>query len=104
MNTQATMRELVMWNRLQALADEQAQALMRTAFAPIVRESGDLSAGVIGFAASARPGKPQQARTVRGHRPAERLRPDIVNVADHSVRRERLVRNDATRECDKQDQ
>lgn len=34
------------WTRLQAIADEQAGALMRTAFSPIVRESGDLSAGV----------------------------------------------------------
>jgi N-methylhydantoinase A/oxoprolinase/acetone carboxylase beta subunit/N-methylhydantoinase B/oxoprolinase/acetone carboxylase alpha subunit len=36
----------VMWNRLQAVVDEQAGVLMRTAFSPIVRESGDLSAGV----------------------------------------------------------
>ncbi len=37
--------QLVMWNRLQAVVDEQARTLMRTAFSPIVRESGDLSAG-----------------------------------------------------------
>ena len=36
----------VMWNRLLAVVDEQAQALMHTAFSPIVRESGDISAGV----------------------------------------------------------
>ena len=36
----------VMWNRLQAVVDEQASVLMRTAFSPIVRESGDLSVGV----------------------------------------------------------
>jgi N-methylhydantoinase B len=36
----------VMWNRLIAVVEEQAQALMRTAFSPIVRECGDLSAGV----------------------------------------------------------
>ena len=35
-----------MWNRLQAVADEQASTLMRTAFSPVVRESGDLSVGV----------------------------------------------------------
>ncbi|SLN42221.1 Hydantoinase B/oxoprolinase [Roseovarius albus] len=35
-----------MWNRLQSVVDEQAQALMHTAFIPIVRESGDISAGV----------------------------------------------------------
>ena len=36
----------VMWNRLLSVVDEQAQALMHTAFSPIVRESGDISAGV----------------------------------------------------------
>src|SRR5262245_30019967 len=36
----------VMWTRLIALVEEQAQALLRTAFSPIVRESGDLSAGI----------------------------------------------------------
>jgi N-methylhydantoinase B len=36
----------VMWQRLIAVVEEQAQALLRTAFSPIVRECGDLSAGV----------------------------------------------------------
>jgi N-methylhydantoinase B len=36
----------VMWNRLLAIAEEQAQVLMRTAFSSIVRECADLSAGV----------------------------------------------------------
>ena len=36
----------VMWNRLIAVVEEQAQALLRTAFSPIVREAGDLSAGI----------------------------------------------------------
>ncbi|MGF1528443.1 MAG: hydantoinase B/oxoprolinase family protein [Candidatus Competibacterales bacterium] len=36
----------VMWNRLIAVVEEQAQTLLRTAFSPIVRECGDLSAGV----------------------------------------------------------
>ena len=36
----------VMWARLIAVVEEQAQALLRTAFSPIVRECGDLSAGV----------------------------------------------------------
>jgi N-methylhydantoinase B len=42
----------VMWNRLIAVVDEQAQALMHTAFSPIVRESGDISAGVFDSALS----------------------------------------------------
>ncbi|MEQ1649911.1 MAG: hydantoinase B/oxoprolinase family protein [Hyphomicrobiaceae bacterium] len=36
----------IMWNRLIAIVEEQAQTLLRTAFSPIVREAGDLSAGV----------------------------------------------------------
>ena len=36
----------VMWNRLLSIVEEQAQTLIRAAFSPIVRESGDLSAGV----------------------------------------------------------
>src|SRR5260370_25287795 len=36
----------IMWNGLIAVVEEQAQTLMRTAFSPIVRECGDLSAGV----------------------------------------------------------
>jgi N-methylhydantoinase B len=36
----------VMWNRLSAVVEEQAQALIRTAFSPIVRECGDISAGI----------------------------------------------------------
>ena len=36
----------VMWNRLIAVVNEQARALMRTSFTSIVREAGDLSAGV----------------------------------------------------------
>ena len=34
------------WDRLQSIVDEQAGVLMRTAFSPIVRESGDLSVGI----------------------------------------------------------
>jgi N-methylhydantoinase B len=36
----------LIWNRLLALVEEQAQTLMRTAFSTVVREAGDLSAGV----------------------------------------------------------
>ena len=39
-------RMQVMWNRLLSVVEEQAQVLLRTAFSPIVRECGDLSAGV----------------------------------------------------------
>ncbi|MGB0506011.1 MAG: hydantoinase B/oxoprolinase family protein [Pikeienuella sp.] len=36
----------VMWNRLLAVVEEQAQTLIRAAFSPIVRECGDISAGI----------------------------------------------------------
>ena len=36
----------VMWDRLMAVVEEQSQVLMRTAFSPIVRECGDISAGI----------------------------------------------------------
>ena len=34
------------WNRLIALVNEQAASLQRTAFSNVVREAGDLSAGI----------------------------------------------------------
>ncbi|MBT9386590.1 hydantoinase B/oxoprolinase family protein [Pseudooceanicola sp. CBS1P-1] len=36
----------VMWDRLIAIAEEQGQVLIRTAFSPVVRECGDISAGI----------------------------------------------------------
>ena len=39
-------RHQVMWDRLVALVEEQARTLMRVAFSTVVREAGDLSAGV----------------------------------------------------------
>jgi len=36
----------VMWNRLLAVVEEQGQILIRAAFSPIVRECGDISAGI----------------------------------------------------------
>jgi N-methylhydantoinase B len=42
----ADLRKQVMWQRLIAVVEEQATTLLRTAFSPIVRECGDLSAGV----------------------------------------------------------
>ena len=42
----STVANQVMWNRLISIVEEQAQALVRTAFSTSVREAGDLSAGV----------------------------------------------------------
>ena len=45
-NALAAIATQVMWNRLIAVVEEQAQSLLRTAFGTITREAGDLSAGV----------------------------------------------------------
>ena len=42
----STVAYQVMWNRLISVVEEQAQALVRTAFSTSVREAGDLSAGI----------------------------------------------------------
>jgi len=44
--TRSLIEMQIMWDRLIAVVEEQAQALQRTAFSTIVRESGDLAAGV----------------------------------------------------------
>ena len=36
----------LMWNRLLSVVEEQGQTLVRTAFSPIVKECGDISAGI----------------------------------------------------------
>jgi N-methylhydantoinase B len=46
MSTQSNVAYQVMWNRMISVVEEQAQALVRTAFSTSVREAGDLSAGV----------------------------------------------------------
>ena len=42
----AQIHQQIMWNRLIAVVEEQAQTMLRTAFCTSVREAGDLSAGV----------------------------------------------------------
>src|ERR1700728_3915166 len=42
----AQVHNQIMWNRLIAVVEEQAQTMIRTAFSTSVREAGDLSAGV----------------------------------------------------------
>ena len=59
----------VMWNRLIAVVEEQAQTLIRTAFCTAVREAGDLSAGVFDPGAACRAGGHRHAgpRQLDGH-------------------------------------
>ncbi len=56
----------IMWNRLISVVEEQAQALIRTAFSTSVREAGDLSAGVYDEQAACLP------RQSPAHRPRQR--------------------------------
>ncbi|MDE2008132.1 MAG: hydantoinase B/oxoprolinase family protein, partial [Rhodospirillales bacterium] len=42
----ALIQRQIMWNRLIAVVEEQAQIMIRTAFSTTVREAGDLSAGI----------------------------------------------------------
>ena len=79
----------VMWNRLIAVVNEQATALMRTSFTTIVRESGDLSAGVfdtrgnmIAQAVTGTPGHINAMATCIHHflaeYPADTLQPGVL--------------------------
>ena len=79
----------VMWTRLQAVVEEQAQVLIRTAFSPIVRECGDISAGIFDTAgrmlAQAVTGTPGHINTMAAsvglmldHFPLSTMRPGDV--------------------------
>ena len=41
----------IIWDRMIAIVEEQAQTLIRTAFSNTVREAGDLSAGLFDLSA-----------------------------------------------------
>jgi N-methylhydantoinase B len=83
----------VLWNRLISVVDEQAAALMRTSFTSIVREAGDLSAGVfdrrgrmIAQAVTGTPGHINPMATCMHHflakYPADSLRPGDVLITN----------------------
>ncbi len=76
----------VMWSRLIAVVEEQAQTMIRTAFSTTVREAGDLSAGIFDLqgrmlaqAVTGTPGHVNSMMESVGHFlrkfPAETLRP-----------------------------
>ncbi len=82
----ARIRTQVMWNRLIAVVEEQAQTLIRTAFSASVREAGDLSAGVFDLSArmlaqavTGTPGHVNSMAVAVGHfltrYPVERMQP-----------------------------
>jgi N-methylhydantoinase B len=92
MNRSKAMHKLttqLVWNRLLAIVEEQAQTLMRTAFSTVVREAGDLSAGVFDpggrMLAQAVTGTPGHVNAMAasvgkflGRFPLERLKPGDV--------------------------
>jgi N-methylhydantoinase B len=84
----------VLWNRLISVVEEQARALMRTSFTSVVREAGDLSAGLfdrrgrmVAQAVTGTPGHVNAMATSMYHFlrevPAETLEPGDVLVTNH---------------------
>jgi N-methylhydantoinase B len=84
----------VLWNRLASVVEEQARALMRTSFTSVVRESGDLSAGVfdrrgrmVAQAVTGTPGHINTMATSVHHFlreiPAETLEPGDALITNH---------------------
>ena len=84
----------VLWNRLVSVVEEQARALMRTSFTSVVREAGDLSAGLfdrrgrmVAQAVTGTPGHVNAMATSMhyflGEVPAETLEPADVLITNH---------------------
>jgi len=82
----AAIQRQIMWNRLIAVVEEQAQTMIRTAFSTTVREAGDLSAGIFDIhgrmmaqAVTGTPGHVNSMMESVGHFlrrfPAETMRP-----------------------------
>jgi N-methylhydantoinase B len=82
----AQIQRQIMWNRLIAVVEEQAQTMIRTAFSTTVREAGDLSAGIFDLrgrmmaqAVTGTPGHVNSMAESVGHFlrkfPAETMRP-----------------------------
>lgn len=83
----------ILWNRLIAVVEEQANVLLKTAFGPITREAGDLSAGVydtkgrmLAQAVTGTPGHVNTMATAVAHFlerfPAKTLKPGDVLVTN----------------------
>ncbi|WP_109311202.1 hydantoinase B/oxoprolinase family protein [Ruegeria sp. AU67] len=90
---QSPARLQVMWNRLLAVVEEQGQTLIRAAFSPIVRECGDISAGIFDaggrMLAQAVTGTPGHINTMaeavmhlRGHFPVQNMRPGDIYMTN----------------------
>ena len=83
----------VMWDRLLGVVEEQGQALIRAAFSPIVRECGDISAGIFNLQAEmlaqAVTGTPGHINTMAEavkilikHFPVEQMKPGEIYMTN----------------------
>ncbi len=83
----------VMWDRLLGVVEEQGQALIRAAFSPIVRECGDISAGIFNLQgdmlAQAVTGTPGHINTMAEavkilmkHFPVEQMKPNEIYMTN----------------------
>lgn len=90
---QDLIRHQILWNRLVAVVEEQAQALLRTAFGAVAREAGDLSAGIYDLEgrmlAQAVTGTPGHVNTMAAavrhffaHFPPQSMKPGDVYVTN----------------------
>jgi len=93
MNQFSSTRLQVMWNRLLAVVEEQGQALIRAAFSPIVRECGDISAGIFDLEgrmlAQAVTGTPghintmaEAVKTLRGRYSTQEMKPGDIYMTN----------------------
>jgi len=81
----------VMWNRLIAVVEEQAQIMIRTAFSTTVREAGDLSAGIFDLqgrmmaqAVTGTPGHVNSMAESVGHF-LKKFPTDVMKPGDHYI-------------------
>ncbi|MBV9757105.1 MAG: hydantoinase B/oxoprolinase family protein [Alphaproteobacteria bacterium] len=87
----AEIQRQIMWNRLIAVVEEQAQTMVRTAFSTTVREAGDLSAGIFDLrgrmmaqAVTGTPGHVNSMSESVGHF-LLKFPPDAMRPGDHYI-------------------
>ena len=87
----AAIQRQIMWNRLIAVVEEQAQTMIRTAFSTTVREAGDLSAGIFDLkgrmlaqAVTGTPGHVNSMMESVGHF-IKKFPVDVMKEGDHYI-------------------
>ncbi len=87
----ARIQRQIMWNRLIAVVEEQAQTMIRTAFSTTVREAGDLSAGIFDLrgrmmaqAVTGTPGHVNSMAESVGHF-LRKFPPETMRQGDHYI-------------------